>query len=115
MNQRKGKRGTVITQIKGPSGGGESRLSIEIDPDKLKSALWEPDVDPDPESPEPWGGWMWFFTLDDGTEVAVTNDRRGGNRWSVWVDNTKLHQDAAEKALLDVLRTAGYRPRVIYH
>jgi hypothetical protein len=76
---RTGSRDAKITQMLfSESTAATSCYSVEINAEKLKEALWEPEINPNPESPEPWGGWMLAFALENGHHVAITNDRRGG-------------------------------------
>ncbi|KVP97983.1 hypothetical protein WJ96_05275 [Burkholderia ubonensis] len=112
--KRTGKAGHSLTRLDDIAEGVlTSELSIEIAAENLREALWEPQIIPDPESPEPWGAWCWHFALDDGTKGMLTNDRRGGKRWSVWLVDDE-HQTAVEDALVDVIRSAGFRAKVLY-
>lgn len=109
---RIGKTGLVITRVSAldvtPN---TSDVAIVIPAADLKAALWEPEVDPSPESSETWGGWMWAFQLADGTQALLTNARRGGIRWSLWVDEDVDPRDALE-AVLDVVAGAGFSANV---
>ena len=109
---RIGRTGLVITRVSAldvtPN---TSDVAIVIPAAELKASLWEPEVDPSPESQEAWGGWMWAFQLGDGTQALLANDRRGGIRWSLWVDEEVDPRDALE-ALLDVIAGAGFSANV---
>lgn len=109
---RIGKTGLVITRVSAlyvaPN---TSDVAIVIPAADLKASLWEPEVDPSPESPEAWGGWMWAFQLADGTQALLSNARRGGIRWSLWVDEDVDPRNALE-ALLDVIAGAGFSANV---
>lgn len=109
---RIGKAGIVIIRVSAfdvtPN---TSDVAIVIPAEDLKASLWEPEVDPSPESQEAWGGWMWAFQLGNGTQALLTNDRRGGIRWSLRVDEDVDSSDALE-ALLDVIAGAGFRANV---
>lgn len=109
---RIGKTGLVITRVSALNVTPDtSDVAIVIPAADLKASLWEPEIDPSPESPEAWGGWMWAFQLADGTQALLTNDRRGGIRWSLWVDEDVDPRDALE-ALLDVVPGAGFSANV---
>ena len=109
---RTGKTGLTITSLSALEAAADtSDATIVIASEDLKAALWEPEVDHSPESPEPWGGWMWGFQLTDGTQAVLTNDRRGGIRWSLWVENTSKSGHVLE-ALLDVISGAGFEANI---
>ncbi|QHF00528.1 hypothetical protein LCG56_27495 (plasmid) [Pseudomonas cannabina pv. alisalensis] len=75
---RIGKAGIVITRVSAlDATPTTSDVAIVIPAAELKASLWEPEVDPSPESQEPWGGWMWAFQLGNGTQALLTNDRGG--------------------------------------
>ncbi|WP_439126306.1 MAG: hypothetical protein ACNJA3_28470 (plasmid) [Pseudomonas rhizophila] len=109
---RIGKTGLVITRVAAldvtPN---TSDVAIVIPAAELKASLWEPEVDPSPESQADWGGWTWAFQLGNGTQALLTNDRRGGIRWSLWVDEEVDPYDALD-ALLDVIAGAGFSANV---
>jgi len=84
--------------------------TLVIGAEKLKVALGEPDIESDPESTETWGGWHWSFVLEDGTQFSLSNDRRGGANWTLWVaDGTDSNKVA--DVLLDVIAASGFRAR----
>ena len=105
------KSGKSITQIAfADCDADTSNETIIIAPDKLKAALWEPEVEDCPESPEDWGGWHWSFQLEDGTQAGLSNDRRGGANWTLWVTDTADTQKVLD-VVLDVIATSGFRAR----
>lgn len=105
------KTGNTITRITFDECEADtSDETIIIAAAKLKAALWEPEVNTDPESPEDWGGWHWSFKLDDGTHASLSNDRRGGANWTLWVKDAADSQRVAE-VLLDVIAASGSRAR----
>lgn len=105
------KSGKTITRITlNECNADTSDETLIIAADKLKAALWEPELNPDPESPEAWGGWHWSFTLEDGTHASLSNDRRGGANWTVWVVDTADTSKVVE-VLLDVIAASGFRAR----